>query len=73
MFQCLPFVNCHMVGLFTLDDVLGLVSLGKMHIAFEPHGRNNFLDDYATNSATRSLIIYVSSLSIQPPKMSDHA
>jgi hypothetical protein len=50
MFQCLPLVNGHVVGLFTLDDVLGLVSGGMMHIAFEPHGRNNFLDDYATNS-----------------------
>ena len=26
MFQCLPFVSCQVVGLFTLDDVLGLVS-----------------------------------------------
>jgi len=51
MFQCLPFVNCHVVGLFTLDDVLGLVSWGMMHVAFEPDGRNDFLDDYTTNSA----------------------
>ena len=52
MFQCLPFVNCYVVGLFTLDDVLRFVFRGMMHVAFDPYIRNNFLDDHATNSGS---------------------
>ena len=51
MFQCLPSVNCHVVGLFTLDDVFRFVFRGMMHIAFDPYISHNCLDDYATNSA----------------------
>jgi hypothetical protein len=39
------------VGLFTVDDVLRFVFRGMVHIAFEPDGGSNLLDDYATNSA----------------------
>jgi len=38
-----------MVGLLTLYDVLRFVFRGVMHVAFETHVGNNFLNDYAAN------------------------
>ena len=45
------FVNCYVLGFIALDEILRFLSSGVVHIPFEPHVRNNFLHDYAANSA----------------------
>lgn len=47
--QCLPFVDRHMVGLVTLDEILRFVSRSVVHITLDPYIRNNFLDDDTAN------------------------
>src|SRR5436309_2077032 len=42
------FVDRHMIGLVTLDEVLRFVSRSVVHIAFDPDIRNNFLHNVMT-------------------------
>ena len=47
--QCFPFVDRHMIGLVTLNEVLRFFSRSVVHIAFDPYVGDNFLDDDAAN------------------------
>jgi hypothetical protein len=49
MFQCWPFVDCHMVGRVTLNDVLRFISRRMVHVAFEEHLGDNLFDDDPAN------------------------
>lgn len=44
------FMNCDVVGLVALDEILGLRFRGVMDVAFESHVGNDFLHDDAPNS-----------------------
>ena len=44
-------MDYYVVGFIALDEILRFLSRGVVHVPFEPHVRNNFLHDYAANSA----------------------
>jgi hypothetical protein len=49
--QRLSLVNCNVIGFVTLDNVLRFVFRSMVQIAFEAHGRDNFLQDHSANSS----------------------
>jgi hypothetical protein len=66
--QCFPFMDRQMIGLVALDEILRFLSRSVVHIALDPHIRNNFLDNDAANSPSFRIPFNV----VAAPKYFEH-